>query len=44
MLIVNGREMTLKGIHSLRLFRYNAEPREIPPGQDLSFLLQRNQE
>ncbi len=37
---VKGSNMRMKGIHSLRLFRYGCEPREIPPGEDLSFLLQ----
>jgi len=40
MLRVHGPNMYMKGIHSLRLFRYNCEPREIPAGDDLSFLLQ----
>jgi hypothetical protein len=29
----------MKGIHSLRLFKYGIEPREIPAGADLSFML-----
>jgi dipeptidase E len=40
MLFVHGPEMRMKGIRSLRLFRYNVEPREIPAGEDLSFMLQ----
>jgi dipeptidase E len=36
---VEGAEMHMKGIRSLRLFRYGCEPREIPAGEDLSFLL-----
>jgi dipeptidase E len=37
---VEGEHMRMKGNHSLRLFKYNNEPREIPAGDDLSFLLQ----
>ncbi len=37
---VNGPRMHMKGIHSLRLFEYGREPREIPAGEDLSFLLE----
>ncbi len=40
MLFVDGSNMHMKGIHSLRLFKYGSEPREIPAGEDLSFLLQ----
>lgn len=40
MLCVEGPVMTMKGIHSLRLFKHDCEPREIPPGEDLSFLLE----
>jgi|WetSurSiteA1Bulk_404760.scaffolds.fasta_scaffold05345_2 dipeptidase E len=40
MLFVNGLEMRMKGIRCLRLFGYNMEPREIPAGEDLSFMLQ----
>jgi dipeptidase E len=36
---VEGDRMFMKGIYSLRIFRYNCEPREIPAGDDLSFLL-----
>jgi dipeptidase E len=39
-LYVEGNRMSMKGVHSLRLFRYKCEPREIPAGDDLSFLLQ----
>jgi dipeptidase E len=39
MLHVDGPNMYMKGIHSLRLFRHSEEPREIPAGEDLSFLL-----
>jgi hypothetical protein len=31
--------MYMKGIHSLRLFKYGMQPREIPAGTDLSFML-----
>jgi len=40
MFFVDGANMHMQGIHSLRLFRYGCEPREIPSGEDLSFLLQ----
>lgn len=40
MLFVSGGAMRMKGIRSLRLFRFNTEPRELPPGEDLSFMLQ----
>jgi len=40
MLYIDGPNMHMKGIHSLRLFKYDREPREIPAGEDLSFLLQ----
>ncbi|MBN1568669.1 MAG: dipeptidase PepE [Acidobacteria bacterium] len=40
MIYVDGPAMYMKGIHSLRLFKYKCDPREIPPGEDLSFLLQ----
>jgi dipeptidase E len=36
---IRGEQIHMQGIHSLRLFRYNREPREIPPGEDLNFLL-----
>lgn len=39
MLYVDGSRMFMKGIRSLRLFRYGSEPREFPSGADLSFLL-----
>jgi dipeptidase E len=39
MFFVNGANTYMKGIHSLRLFKYGSEPREIPAGEDLSFLL-----
>jgi dipeptidase E len=39
MFFVSGSEMRMKGIHPLRLFKYNMETREIPAGDDLSFLL-----
>jgi dipeptidase E len=37
---VDGEHMHMKGNHSLRLFKYNSEPQEIPADEDLSFLLQ----
>jgi len=40
-LYVTGSEMHMKGNRSLRLFKYNTEPKEIRAGEDLSFLLQR---
>ena len=40
MFFVNGPGMRMKGMRSLRLFRYGEEPREIPAGEDLSFMLQ----
>jgi dipeptidase E len=40
MLHVSGASMHMKGIHSLRLFRYDCEPCEIAADEDLSFLLQ----
>jgi dipeptidase E len=40
MFFVDGSTMRMKGIHSLRVFKYNCEPREIPAGEDISFLLQ----
>jgi dipeptidase E len=40
MFYVCGPNMYMKGIRSLRLFRFGCEPREIPAGEDLSFLLQ----
>jgi dipeptidase E len=39
MFFVHGPQLSMKGIRSLRLFKYNAEPREIPAGEDLSFML-----
>ncbi len=42
MLFVEGGNMSMKGVRSLRLFKYGCEPREIPAGEDLSFLLQAN--
>lgn len=36
---VSGSNMYMKGIGSVRLFKYGCEPREIPAGQDLNFLL-----
>ena len=39
MLFVDGANMSMKGIRSLRLFRYGCEPREIAAGEDLGFLL-----
>lgn len=40
MFFVEGTHMHMQGIHSLRLFKYGCEPREIAAGEDLSFLLQ----
>jgi len=40
MFYVEGTHMHMQGIHSLRLFKYGCEPREIAAGEDLSFLLQ----
>jgi dipeptidase E len=39
MFFVHGENMHMKGIHSFRLFKYGHEPREIPAGADLSFML-----
>ena len=39
MFLINGTCMRMKGIHNLRQFKYGEEPREIPAGEDLSFLL-----
>ena len=36
---VDGPDMYMKGTRSLRLFKYGCEPREIPAGTDLGFLL-----
>lgn len=41
MFYVDGSKLWMKGISSLRLFKHGSEPREIPAGEDLSFLLQR---
>jgi dipeptidase E len=41
MFSIKGAKMFMKGPRSLRLFKYGHEPREIPPGEDLSFLLLR---
>ncbi len=40
MFYIEGPSMHMKGVHSLRLFKYGSEPREIPAGADLSFLMQ----
>ncbi len=39
MFYVNGSEMRIKGIRTLRLFKYGAEPREMRTDDDLSFML-----
>jgi dipeptidase E len=39
MLAVDGDRMTLRGAARARLFRRSAEPTEVAPGADLSFLL-----
>jgi dipeptidase E len=36
---IEGQKMYMKGIHSLRLFKYGDEPHELPAGADLSFML-----
>jgi dipeptidase E len=36
---VDDGDLTLEGPHPLRLFEAGAEPREVPPGADLRFLL-----
>jgi dipeptidase E len=36
---VEDMRMSMKGPRTLRLFRFNAEPREMPAGEDLSFML-----
>ena len=41
MLRVEGDGMQLKGPRPLRIFRYGEAPREVQPGDDLSFLMQR---
>ena len=39
MFFINGTSMYMKGPRSLRLFKYNCEPREIPAGEELNFML-----
>ena len=39
MFLIEGEKMDLIGMHPLRLFKYGEEPKEIPVGEDLSFLL-----
>lgn len=41
MFLIEGEKMDLIGIHPLRLFKYGEEPREIPVGEDFSFLLKK---
>ncbi|MDA3910863.1 MAG: dipeptidase PepE [Bacteroidales bacterium] len=41
MFLIEGDKMDLIGIHPLRLFKYGEEPKEIPVGEDLSFLLKK---
>lgn len=41
MFVVDGARMHMKGIHAMRLFRHGSDPREIPAGEDISFLLRR---
>jgi dipeptidase E len=41
MLAVNGKAVTLKGPHSARIFRRDAEPIEATPGSNLDSLLER---
>mgnify|MGYP000851239555 FL=1 len=41
MFFVKDQHMHMKGIHPLRLFRHGMETREIPAGEDLSFMLKR---
>lgn len=40
MFLVEGGKMGMIGSRPLRIFRYGTEPRELNPGEDLSFLLQ----
>lgn len=40
LLQVEGEKLFLKGNGSMRLFRYNSEPREISPGENIDFLLE----
>lgn len=40
LLYLESRQLQLIGHKSLRLFRFDEEPRELEPGSDLSFLLQ----
>ncbi len=39
MFYIDGQSMYMKGARTLRLFKYGCEPREIPAGTDLGFLL-----
>lgn len=39
LLQINNKKMYLKGDKPCRIFRYNREPEEISPGEELSFLL-----
>jgi len=39
LLEVNGDNIVLKGRNPLRLFKYNDEPKEFNPGDDINFLL-----
>ena len=41
MLHVEGNGMTLKGPRPMRVFRFGEAPREIEPGADLSFLMEK---
>jgi len=41
MFLLEGRKLSLIGPRNTRLFSYGTEPRELTPGQDLSFLLKK---
>ena len=41
MFLLEGRKLSLIGPRNARLFSYGTEPRELTPGQDLSFLLKK---
>jgi dipeptidase E len=44
MFLLEGRKLSLIGPRNTRLFSYGTEPRELMPGQDLSFLLKKRKE